>query len=119
MLAVAVATCTNFDPPLGPSVHTAWTGLTPPPEPKPDSDQVLENKPDESLVASPLEGERMRDERNDKTHVPWMSDLIHSVSDALLRSGGLCDVRVLQEKVRQCAKEHRVNCVPTDSFEEV
>lgn len=61
----------------------------------------------------------MSDERTDKTYVPWMSDFIRSTSDALLRNEGVCDVKVLQEKVRQCAKEYRVNCLATDSFEEV
>lgn len=119
MIAVAEATCTNFDPPLGPSVHSAWIGLAPPPEPKPDVDQALDNKLDENWDPCPRKGECIGGERIGKTYVPWMSDFIHSMSNALLRSGGLYDVHVLQEKVKQYAKEYRVNFVPTDSFAEV
>ncbi|KAL7622206.1 hypothetical protein AAE478_007709 [Parahypoxylon ruwenzoriense] len=44
---VALATLTNFDKPLGPSVRTAWT-LLPPPKPTPDFDRVLANEPEDN-----------------------------------------------------------------------
>lgn len=145
---VALATSTDFDQTLGPSVHNAWTGLAPPPKAKPDFDRVLENKPDENWVPCLLKGEVipmtgrilglyprggfvapgicdswhsfLGDERIDETYVAWMSDFIPSMSDSLLRNGGLYDVHVFQQKAEQWAEEHPgVTCQTTNTLAEV
>ena len=145
---VAVATSTNFEQPLGPSVHNAWTGLVPPPKPKPDFDGVLENKADENWVPCLLKGEVipmtgrilglyprggfvspgicdswhsfLGDERIDETYVAWMSDFIPSMSDTLLRNGGLYDAHVFQQRAEQWAQEHPgVTCQTTNTLAEV
>lgn len=145
---VALATCTNFDQSLGPLVPNVWAGLIPPPKPKPDFDLVLANKPDENWVPCLLKGEVipmtgrilalyprggfvtpgiceswhgfLGGERINDTYVAWMSDFIPSMSDSLLRNGGLYDVHVFQEKAEQWAQDHPgETCLTTNTLAEV
>ncbi|KAK7946210.1 uncharacterized protein PG986_010531 [Apiospora aurea] len=130
--AVALATSTNFDRALGPTVATAWTPL-PPPKPKPDFKRVLRHEPDPNwvpaiysgevipfagriLVLDPREGFPVDgvcdawngfedEERIDSTTLAFMTDLIPSMSDTLLRNGGLYDAHAFQEKARKWAEE--------------
>ncbi|KAK7917531.1 hypothetical protein PG985_011139 [Apiospora marii] len=132
--ALALATSTNFDRPLGPTVPTAWTPL-PAPLPKPDFARVLRHEPDPNwipaiysgevipftgriLVLDPREGNPVDGicdawngfanpaERIDSTTLAFLTDLIPSMSDTLLRNGGLYDAHAFQEKARQWADEH-------------
>lgn len=116
--AVALATSTNFDRPVGPSVPTGWS-LLPAPDPKPDFDRVLANKPEENWIPLRAEGEIIPltgrilaldpragfrtdgicdvwnsfvgDERMDATYIALMTDIIPSMTDTLTRNGALYD----------------------------
>ncbi|KAK8070550.1 hypothetical protein PG997_010753 [Apiospora hydei] len=122
--AVALATSTNFDRPLGPTVATAWTPL-PPPRPRPDFERVLRHEADPNwvpaiysgevipftvriLVFDPREGFPVDggEERIDSTTLAFMTDLIPSMSDTLLKNGGLYDAHAFQEKARKWAEEN-------------
>ncbi|KAK8023698.1 hypothetical protein PG993_011764 [Apiospora rasikravindrae] len=131
--AFALVTSTNFDRPLGPTVSTAWN-LLPPPRPKPDFDRVLKHEPDPNwvpaiysgevipftgriLVLNPREGLPVDgicdawngfegEERIDSTTLAFMTDLIPSMSDTLLRNGGIYDAHAFQAKARQWADEN-------------
>ncbi|KAL1845922.1 hypothetical protein Daus18300_014413 [Diaporthe australafricana] len=59
------------------------------------------------------------DERIDETYVAWMSDFIPSMSDTLLRNGGLFDAHVFRQKAEQWAQEHPgVTCQTTNTLAE-
>lgn len=146
---VALATSTNFDQPLGPSVPNVWAGLAPPPKPKPDFDRVLAGKPDDNWVPCILRGEVIPmtarilglyprggfvapgicdswhgflgdGDRVDETYVAWMSDFIPSMSDTLLRNGGLFDAHVFRDKAEVWARDHPgVTCPTTNTLAEV
>lgn len=127
---VALATSTNFDRVLGPTVPTGWA-LHPPPDPKPDFDRVLSNKPDDHwipvrvegdiipvtgriLALDPRDGFRTQgvcdnwnsflgDERMDATYLAFMTDLIPSMTDTLTRNGGLYDANRFWRGAKQWA----------------
>lgn len=129
---IAIATSTNFDRALGPTVvaPAAWT-FSPPPKPKPDFAALLANKPDPNWVTGSYDGEivpmtsRMLfvnprsplppdgvwdawytfrgDERMDSTYLAFMTDVMPSMSDTLLRNGGPYDGHVFQGKAEQWA----------------
>lgn len=133
---IALATSTNFDKPLGPSIllSESWTGPLPPPKPRPDFDRILEHRPDANWVPACLKGEiipmtgrilglyprggfvaagicdswhsLLGDERIDDTYVTFMNDLVPSMSDTLLQNGGLYDAHIFQQKAEQWANEH-------------
>lgn len=128
---VALATSTNFDKPLGPTVPTGWT-LLPPPDPKPDFDRVLANKPDENWIPvraggeviplterilglDPRAGFRFEgicdvwngfigDERMDCTYIALMTDIIPSMTDTLMRNGGMYDAHRFWQGAREWAE---------------
>ncbi|KAK7700139.1 hypothetical protein SLS64_011158 [Diaporthe eres] len=127
---VALATSINFDRALGPTVPTGWT-LLPPPDPKPDFDRVLAHKPDENWIpvqaggeVIPLTGRILGldpragfrtegicdvwngfvgDERMDGTYIAMMTDMIPSMTDTLMRNGGLYDAHRFWRGARQWA----------------
>ncbi|PGH29674.1 hypothetical protein GX50_07559 [[Emmonsia] crescens] len=143
---LALATSTNFDKDLGPTVATAWS-LHPPPPPTPDFNRVLAHQPDENWIPGLLAGEIipltrrklglhprvgfpvdgvcdawngfLADERMDATYLALMADIIPSLSDTLLRNGGLFDARTFQAQMEQWAKENPgVPCVMSNSIAE-
>lgn len=114
--ATASAISTNFDRPLGPTVPTGWK-LLPPPDPRPDFDRVLANKPDDNWVPVRVEGEIIPmtgrilaldpragfrhegicdtwnsfvgGERMDATYVALMTDIIPDMTSTLMNTGAL------------------------------
>ncbi|KAL0571006.1 hypothetical protein V5O48_010953 [Marasmius crinis-equi] len=130
---IALATSTNFDKPVGPTLSTDWN-LHPTPQPVPNFDKVLGYQPDEHWLPAHLAGEvipftrRMlvlnpRDgfpidgicdawytflgkERMDATHLALMADYIPSMSDTLLNNGGLYDARNTFRQVAQWAEKN-------------
>lgn len=130
MKAIALATSTNFDTSLGPtvSVTESWK-FSPPPKPKPDFDAVLANKPDPNWVSGGYDGEILPmtgrihvlnprggfpdngvcdawygfrgAERINSTYLAVMTEIMPSMSDTLLRNGGPYDARVFQQKAEQ------------------
>ncbi|KAH8768351.1 thioesterase family protein [Diaporthe sp. PMI_573] len=145
--ALALATSTNFDKVLGPSAPTAWAPL-PPPDPKPDFDRILANKPDDNWIPVRVEGELIPmtsrvlaldpragfrtdgivdnwngfvgDERMDATYIALMTDMIPSMSDTLMRNGGLYDAHRFWEKAKQWADANPgVTAVFENSLKEV
>ncbi|KAF4461065.1 hypothetical protein FALBO_12132 [Fusarium albosuccineum] len=116
--AIALATSINFDKPVGPTVATDWALNPPPPTPAPNFAKVLANEPDENWIPGSVNGEvapltrhilalnarggfqiaGIADAWNcftaepmDATCIALMCDLIPSMSDTLLRNGGLYD----------------------------
>ena len=115
---IATATSINFDKPIGPTHSTNWT-LYPTPKPTPNFEKVLAHQFDEHWLPAHLVGEVipftgrqlvlnprggfpiegicdawntfMGEERMDSTYLALMSDCIPSMSDTLLRNGGLYD----------------------------
>ncbi|KAH9983769.1 thioesterase family protein [Xylariaceae sp. FL0662B] len=132
---IALATATNFYVRLGPTVPTAWT-LLPAPKPAPDLGRVLNHQPDPHWIPAHLSGEIINvtrrllilnprgghpidgicdawngclgppDERMDATYLAMMTDIIPSMSDTLLRNGGLYDAHTFFEKMERWAEEH-------------
>lgn len=131
--AIALATSTNFDKSLGPTVPTAWS-LLPPPKPAPDFDRVLAHQPDENWVPVRLVGEIIpltsrisvldprggfpvdgicdawngfiEGERMNATYLALMTDIIPSMSDTLLRNDGLYDAHKFYQKAEQWAEKN-------------
>ncbi|PGH00368.1 hypothetical protein GX51_05867 [Blastomyces parvus] len=129
----ALATSTNFDKDLGPTAATAWS-LRPPPPPTPDFNRVLAHQPDENWLPGVVAGEIipltrrklglnprvgctvdgicdawhsfLGDERMDATYLALMADIIPSLSDTLLRNGGLYDNHTLLAQMEQWAEKH-------------
>ncbi|KAM5343390.1 hypothetical protein ACJ41O_011927 [Fusarium nematophilum] len=114
---IAHVTSTNFDQSLGPSADTNWS-LDPPPKPTPSFAKVMANEPDENWIPGRLSGEiiplsrhllvlnarggfqqpgildawnTFTAERMDATCIALMCDYIPSMSDTLLRNGGMYD----------------------------
>ncbi|KAI1394398.1 thioesterase family protein [Hypoxylon trugodes] len=129
---LALATSTNFDKPVGPSAPTAWS-FHPPPKPAPDFAKVLAHQPDENwiparilgdvlpfthriLYLNPREGFKFdgvcdawntaNGEPMDATFLAFMTDIIPSMSDTLLRNGGLYDAHRRQAQAMQWDQEH-------------
>ncbi|RYP83145.1 hypothetical protein DL769_001451 [Monosporascus sp. CRB-8-3] len=142
----ALATATNFDKHVGPTVPTDWR-LHPPPRPAPNFDRVLAHQPDEHWLPAHLAGEILpinrhqlilnpRDgfpvdgicdawstflggERMDATCLTFMTDLIPSMSDTLLRNGGIFDARASFVKMEKWAEKNPgVPAELTNSFKE-
>lgn len=129
----ALITTTNFDKSLGPTVGTDWSLLPPPTRPTPDFDRVAAQQHDPNWVPAILTGEiipftrRMvaldpyggfpvdgicdawngflGDERMNATYIALMADTLPSMSDTLLRNGGLYDAHAFYAKAEQWAKE--------------
>ncbi|KAI0383352.1 thioesterase family protein [Hypomontagnella monticulosa] len=114
---VALATSTNFDMSAGPSAPTSWA-LLPPPKPVPDFELAEAHKPEPNWIPGRINGEIVPgnrrilsltprggpvegisdvwnrfdgDERIDATYLAMMVDYFPSLSDTLLRTGGLYD----------------------------
>ncbi|RYP47041.1 hypothetical protein DL768_006836 [Monosporascus sp. mg162] len=142
---IALATSINLDSP-GPTAATAWR-LHPPPRPAPDFEAVLAHRPDAHWLPAHLAGEIipftrrqlvlnprdgfpvdgicdawntfLGDERMDATYLAMMTDCIPSMSDTLLRNGGLYDARRTFAQIEQWAKENPgVPCELTNSLKE-
>ncbi|RYP74382.1 hypothetical protein DL771_003049 [Monosporascus sp. 5C6A] len=129
---IALATSINLDSP-GPTAASAWR-LRPPPPPVPDFEAVLARRPDahwlpahvtgeiipftrRELVLNPRRGfpvdgicdawnTFLGGERMDATYLALMTDCIPSLSDTLLRNGGLYDVHRTFPQIEQWAKEN-------------
>ncbi|KAI3336787.1 thioesterase-like superfamily-domain-containing protein [Xylariaceae sp. AK1471] len=130
----ALATATNFDRVLGPTVPVPIIRtLYPPPKPVPDFDRVLAHKPEENWIPLQVSGEIIpftrrimclypRDgfhqdgvcdgwngvgnERIDATYLAMMTDMIPSMSDTLLRNGGLYDAHDVFRKSKEWAEKN-------------
>ncbi|RYO76724.1 hypothetical protein DL766_004172 [Monosporascus sp. MC13-8B] len=142
----ALATATNFDKHVGPAIPTAWR-LHPSPRPVPNFDGVLAHQPDEHWPPAHLAGEILlinrhrlilnsRDgfpldgicdawntftdgERMDATCLTFVTDLILSISDTLLRNGGIFDARASIVKMEKWAEMNPgVPAELTNSFKE-
>lgn len=129
---IALATTTNFDKPLGPTVPTDWT-LLPPPPPPPNFDRILARQPDDHWLPSRLSGDIIRvtgqlftlnprcgfsadgicdgwygcideAESMDATFLAMMTDVIPSMSDTLLRNNGLYDAHAYHGKLERWAQ---------------
>lgn len=134
LCVTAFATSTNFERPMGPSASTDWK-LSPEPAPIPDFERVLASKPEKNWIPFTIQGEvypmteRMfslspRDGfrvdgvldawcgyRSDTgkmrgTEVALMTDTLPSLSDTLLRNGGLYDSHANHIKTLKGAEEH-------------
>ncbi|KAI1277182.1 thioesterase-like superfamily-domain-containing protein [Xylaria sp. FL0933] len=131
---IALATATNFDRVLGPTVPVPVTRiLYPPPGPVPDFERVLAQKPEQNwipfqvsgeiipftrriLALNPRDGFRhegicdawncVENERIDATYVAMMTDIVPSMSDTLQRNGGLYDVHTIFHKAKEWAEEN-------------
>ncbi|KAG8165857.1 hypothetical protein KVR01_004409 [Diaporthe batatas] len=133
---IALATATDFNKSLGPSVPTAksWSGLLPPPKPTPDFERVLARKAEPNWVPARLEGEIipmtsrildlyprgsfvapgicdtwhgfLGDERITDTYLAFMTDMVPSMSDTLMQNGGLYDAHVFRDEAEKWASEH-------------
>lgn len=130
---IAMANSTNFNQELGPTVATShpWAGL--PPKPRPDFDQILQNKPDANWVPLYVTGEilpmmgrfigfwprgsfvapgicdawyTMPGEQIDETCMTFMTDYRPSMSDTLLKNGGMHDANGFRESAERWTKEH-------------
>ncbi|KAK7746424.1 hypothetical protein SLS53_002383 [Cytospora paraplurivora] len=128
---IALATSTNFEKPVGPTVPTAWT-LLPPPKPVPKFDYVLAHQPEDNWVPARLDGEIIPmtrrilvldprggfpvdgicdawngfiGERIDATYLALMTDIVPSMSDTLMRNGGLYDAHAFCQKSERWARE--------------
>lgn len=113
---------------------TAWTPL-PPPAPKPDFARVLRHEPDPNWIPAIYSGEVIPftgrilvldprpghpvdgicdawngfadpSECIDSTTLAFLTDLISSMSDTLLRNGGLYDAHAFHEKAKRWADEN-------------
>ncbi|KAK2616060.1 hypothetical protein N8I77_002771 [Diaporthe amygdali] len=143
---IALATSTNFDKSLGPTVPTDWT-LSPPPKPKPDFDRILAHKPEENWIPAILDGEIIPitrsivgllpraghlvngicdfwniytdNERMDATDIALMTDIIPSMSDTLMRNGGLYEAHEYHRRVlERVEKDPGVPALMTNSLAE-
>lgn len=132
---IALATSTNFEKPIGPTVlaSDSWK-LSPPPKPKPDFDAVLAHKPDPNWAPHIYDGEILPmtgrllilngrggfpdngvcdawngfrgDERIDATYLAVMTEIMPSMTYTLTRNGGPYDARVPQERAEKWAQEN-------------
>lgn len=135
MKAIGLATSTNFDKSVGPTVSksASWK-FSPPPKPKPDFDAVLAHKPDPNWVPAGYDGEILPmtgrllvldprggfpdngvcdawngfrgDERINATYLAVMTEIMPSMSDTLLRNGGPYDAHVFQGRAEKWAQEN-------------
>lgn len=129
---IALATSTNFDNSLGPTVSTTGLSLHPPSPPKPDFDRVWAHLQEPNWIPGNLVGEVtpvarrvlglyprtgfttdgicdiwnsfLGDERMDATYLALMADVIPSMSDTLLRNRGLYDAHAFWQKMRSWAE---------------
>lgn len=132
---IGLVTSTNFDKSLGPTVSTieSWK-FSPPPNPKPDFEAVLDHRPDPNWVPAGYDGENLPmtgrllvldprrgfpdngvcdawngflgDERMDATYLAVMGEVMPSMSDTLLRSGGPYDAHVFHERAEEWAQKN-------------
>lgn len=143
---IAIATSTNFDRPLGPSVPTGWTPR-PAPRPKPDFDRALAHRPDDNWIPVRVDGEVIpftghiltllpraghlvdgicdswngltESEMMDATDMAFMTDMVPSMSDTLMRKGALYDSHEFWRKALQWAEKNPgVPAVLTNSVAE-
>ncbi|KAK7973280.1 hypothetical protein PG988_007414 [Apiospora saccharicola] len=124
--ALALATSTNFDRPLGPTVpthcldpaaaaatqtrlraHPEWVPAIYSGEVIPFTGRILVLDP---RAGNPVDGIcdawngfANPEERIDSTTLAFLTDLIPSMSDTLLRNGGLYDAHAFQEKAKRWA----------------
>ncbi|KAI0505279.1 thioesterase-like superfamily-domain-containing protein [Xylaria bambusicola] len=131
---IALATAINFDRVLGPTVPLPIARtLYPPAKPAPDFDGVLAHKSDPNwiplrvsgeivpftrriLVLNPRDGfqhdgicdawNSVDNERSDATYLAMMTDIIPSMSDTLLRNGGLYDAHAALRRSQEWAEKN-------------
>lgn len=130
---MALVTSTNFDKPVGPTAATGWSLRNPDPAPIPDFDKIQAHAPDEHWIPAHLTSEvvpfsrrilflkpRDRppvgvndawnsfigDERIRNSYLPLMADSFPSMSDTLLRNGGLFDANKSFDRIKEWAEEH-------------
>ena len=142
---LALATSVNMDSP-GPTGATAWQ-LRPSPPPAPDFEAVAAHKPDAHWLPAHLSGEIfpltrhmmylnpregfptdgicdawntfLGDERMDATYLTLMTDVVPSMSDTILRNGGLYDAHKTFAQAKEWAREHPgIPCELTNSLKE-
>ncbi len=128
----ALASSINFDVAVGPTAKSG-VKLLPPPRPNPDFAKVEVFQPDENWISSKSDGElfpfvrRMsflypidghktdgivdywtvfdRPEKMDGAHLALVSDLAPSMSDTLLRNGGLFDAHRIHKIKKEAAEK--------------
>lgn len=134
LCVTAFATSTNFERPMGPSAPTSWK-LSPEPAPIPDFKHVLASQPEKNWIPFTIQGEvypmtermfslspregfpvegvldawcgyRSDSEKMHATHVALMTDTLPSLSDTLLRNGGLYDSHSNYAKTVKGAEEN-------------
>lgn len=126
----ATATSINFDASPGPPVPIDWK-IQPQPKPAPDWAKLSKNQPDDNWLPAFIDGELMPytrrmmqlsprggrspvaglcdvwnsfgSERIDSTHLAVLTDLIPSMSDSLLQTGGVFDARTIGNAVETWA----------------
>lgn len=143
---VALATSTNFEKSVGPSVPCLWAHL-PPPAPVPNFDRVLAYEPEDNWIPARLKGEVvpltgrmlilyprggypvdgicdawngfMGGERMDASYLALMTDVVPSMSDTLLRNCGMYDAHNLHRRAERWAENNPgVPAVITNSIAE-
>lgn len=128
----ATATSINFEALHGPSAPTDWQ-FQPQPKPLPDWRKLETNQPDENWLSVVVDGEVMPftrrmmqlnprggfpvagvcdmwnsfgSERVDSTHLTILTDLVPSMSDTLLRTGGIFDAHTIGSATEAWAKDN-------------
>ena len=132
-MCTALATSTNFDISVGPTAKTA-VAILPPPRATPDFAKVEAFQPDENWIPSKLDGElfnilkRMtylypidgfqtdgivdywtvfdRPEKMDGAHLALLCDCSPSMSDGLLRNGGIYDPHRIYKIKKEAADKN-------------
>jgi hypothetical protein len=144
--AVAIATSTNFGKPVGPTASPVFA-LLPPTKPVPKLDLIAAQKPEPHWLLVTLAGEVtpftgrllslnprgghiidgvcdawnsfIEHEHMGATHLTLMTDIIPSMSDILLRNGGLYDAHAFYEKMERWAEQNPGTTAPlTNSIAE-
>ncbi|KPM46155.1 hypothetical protein AK830_g252 [Neonectria ditissima] len=143
--AIATATSTNFNEPLGPTVTTDWI-LDPPPKPTPNFAKIKASEPDENWIPGRIAGEVIPISRHmlvlsprggfpvagmceawngftaeamDATCVTLLCDMMPSMSDTLLRNGGMYDAHSKFATMEKWAEKNPgVVCEMTNSLAE-
>ncbi|KAK2595384.1 hypothetical protein QQS21_006920 [Conoideocrella luteorostrata] len=129
---IALATSTNFDQTIGPSASTDWR-LLPPPQPTPDFNRIISYQPEANWLPARLEDSVVPglgrinvlyprvgfptngvcdawyswvNEGMDDTKLAFMTDVMPSMSDTLMRNDGLYDVHAWHKQIQQWAEKN-------------
>jgi hypothetical protein len=132
---VALATSINFDKAIGPSISVpAPRIMYPESQPTPNFDLILANKREENWITACFNGGEilpltrgignlyprdghlregicdtwnyLKDERINSTYLAMWTDVIPSMSDTLLRNGGVYDAHAAYDKMKRWADEN-------------